>query len=264
MTATIALDRLLRRPLVADLLGRLAPEGFDVDGEMLRLDDAAHPTAPVVVDGAQIAEVVGGDARRVAHVLSAIAGVETERRRLADEVLNLYREINLLYDLADRLSGATGVRDLGDRMITEATRLVPADTAQVIVDDSQAHHVTRGEPLPRPPDLGRARIEAAADGAVLVAPMSVDGQQCGAIVLARHIGWFSAADLKLVSTVASQGGALVAGALDADRRQAAAARREHRLRAQIETLQIELDELWVVDEINGAAHVRELWRAPKR
>ena len=266
MTSPIALDRLLRRRPIADVLAALtAGEGYEIDARTLRIGRPSthHASQPIEVDGETIAIVVGRDAQRVAEVLSAVAAIETERRRLADEVLGLYREVNLMYALADRLAGAIDSRQLAQRMIAEATRFVPADAALVLIDGATERITEFGDGvvLAEPTDLARARIEVTDDRSTLVAPLSVDETERGAIVLARRHRPFSAGDLKLVSTVASQGAALVDRVLEGERRQVAAERREQRLREQIDQLRVALDDSQqreARDAELGGHHVPEL------
>jgi hypothetical protein len=266
VTSPIALDRLLRRRPIADVLAALTVgESYEIDAGTLRIGRPSPHDAgqPIEVEGETIATVVGRDAERVAEVLSAVAAIETERRRLADEVLGLYREVNLMYALADRLAGAIDSRQLAQRMIAEATRLVPADAALVLIDGA-AERITEfgdGDVLAEPTELDRARIEVTDDHSTLVAPLSVDETERGAIVLARRQRSFSAGDLKLVSTVASQGAALVDRVLEGERRQVAAERREQRLREQIDQLRVALDASRRPEEGDadlGGHHVPEL------
>jgi hypothetical protein len=239
------IERLLRRRPMADMLAALTGGCYELHSHTLRVGGAtiANSAHAVEVEGQTIATVVGPDAERVAGVLSAVAQIETERRRLADEVLALYREVNLMYALADRLAGATDSSDLAQRMTTEATRLVPATASMVIIEGASPRAIRFGDrtAIHEPAALARARVEVDEPSSTLIAPLTVDERERGAIVLFRHDKAFSAGDLKLVSTVASQGAALVARVLDGERRQAAAERREQRLRQQIDELRVELD-----------------------
>src|SRR6185503_6937542 len=61
---------------------------------------------PITVEGREIG-VVEGDrvGRAIASVLSYAVAREADKRSLAREALDRYRELNLVYDLAERLSG---------------------------------------------------------------------------------------------------------------------------------------------------------------
>src|SRR4051794_5320359 len=61
---------------------------------------------PITVEG-QVVGWVEGDrvARAIASVLGYAVAREADKRSLAREALDRYRELNLVYDLAERLSG---------------------------------------------------------------------------------------------------------------------------------------------------------------
>ena len=71
--------------------------------------------------------VTGPRPAETAGALTALAAMEDERRELADEVLDMYREVNPLYTLGEVLATATDRTDLADRALREATRHVPFD-----------------------------------------------------------------------------------------------------------------------------------------
>src|SRR5262249_58227194 len=102
----------------------------DLDGEVL-LDrqgtdgsDAAIERHPIVVDGVPVGWVSGPrPAGAIAAVLSYAGAREADKRALAREALDRYRELNLLYDLADEI-GATLETDAIARVaVGEASKL---------------------------------------------------------------------------------------------------------------------------------------------
>lgn len=178
----------------------------------------------------------------LAAALQALLALDDERRQIADEVLGLYREVNLLYELAETLTRTAGRDELASRMLAEVTRLVDADSAMVVIeqDGRQTVGAHLGHEMPPPAELDRARIDD--DGALLVAPLSVGDERHGAIILRRSGSAFSAADAKLLGAVAAQAAGVLERVLEEERRAAAAAARERRLQEQIDELRIELDE----------------------
>src|SRR6478735_2702077 len=69
---------------------------------------------PILVEGETVGFVEGDRvARSIASVLSYALSREADKRSLAREALDRYRELNLVYELADRLSGAIAVEEAG-------------------------------------------------------------------------------------------------------------------------------------------------------
>jgi hypothetical protein len=248
MARDVRLARILRRDDIAALLASVSDGEaavYDTTGRLL----AGSPVdgAPVPVtrpDGRLLGTVAGPRAALTAGVLTHLAGIEQERRQLADEVLDMYREVNLLYALGEVLATARDRSDLATRALREATRHVIVDDAYVVVDvDGRvveaALHETETSGIPD--DLTHLRIETVSDGARLVAPLAFRETQRGAIVLHRDEGTFEAGDLKLTGAVAAQCAGVLERILDEERRATAAAAREEALRRQLDQLRIELD-----------------------
>ena len=257
----LRLDRLIRRRPVADLLDVLDPGSATTilgpDGQALRgetpaagsggrSDRAAHD---LVVDGTVVGSVAGPGASALVAVLERLATVELERREMADEVLALYREVNLLYALVERFAGVDERRALAHRALTRGhptraggsrrrgrgRRGRPAGGGGRRSGARTSCPISSSGPGPnRAGDEGR--------GALLVAPMAVGELNRGAVVLTRDSDPFTAAELKLACAVASQAAAFLERVLDAERRRAEAEAREARLRRQIDELRIELDD----------------------
>ena len=80
--------------------------------------------------------------------------MEHERRELADEVLDMYREVNLLYALGEVLATATDRADLAARALREATRHVPVDQAYVVVSLDEPEVVASLDRNARDPHTG--------------------------------------------------------------------------------------------------------------
>jgi hypothetical protein len=257
MVKEIRLKRLLRRGDVAAVLTAVS-DGQDavVDAKGRRLAGPLvdGPSVPVTrPDGTLLGTVTGPRAAATAGVLTALAGNEHERRELADEVLDMYREVNLLYALGELLATATDRADLAARALREATRHVPVDVAYLVVDiDGPTVLASRGASPATgiPEDLTRLRIDSGDEGgSLLVAPLAFRGTQRGAIVLLRHTDPFAAGDLKLIGAVAAQCAGVLERILEEERRARAAADREEALRRQLDQLRIELDHERQAEEV---------------
>jgi hypothetical protein len=247
MAKPIRLKKLLRRDAVAAVVTAVShgeDAVVDAKGRLLagpELDGAGIPvTEP---GGTTLGHVTGPHAAATAETLSALVRFEQERRELADEVLDMYREVNLLYALGEVLATARDRTDLASRTVREATRHVAVDEACLVVtvDGLEVLAATGSGGLRIPGDLGRLRIDSDQDGSLLVAPLAFRGTQRGALLLRRDHGTFEAGDLKLTGAVASQSASVLGRILDEERRAKAAAEREQSLRRQLDQLRIELD-----------------------
>ena len=249
MAKEIRLRKLVRRDEVAVVLAAVSggeDAVVDVKGRHLSGPALSGPGVEVTQpDGTPLGSVSGPRAAATAAALSALVGLEQDRRELAEEVLDRYREVNLLYALGEVLATAADRADLAARALREATRQVAVDAAYLVVDVAgPTVAATVGDPEPAtriPTDLATLRIETDGDGALLVAPLAFRGDQRGAIVLSRRLGTFEAADLKLTGAVAAQCAGVLERVLEEEARARAAAEREAALRRQLDQLRIELD-----------------------
>lgn len=79
---------------------------------------------PIAVEGRTVGWVEGDRVgRAIASVLSYAVAREADKRSLAREALDRYRELNLVYDLAERLSGELAVAAVAAIAIAEAGNL---------------------------------------------------------------------------------------------------------------------------------------------
>jgi hypothetical protein len=95
---------------------------------------------PITVEG-RIVGWVEGDrtGRAIAAVLSYAVAREADKRSLAREALDRYRELSLVYELADVLSGELDVEEIGRIVIAEASRLPAGGSGfLLLVDDAGA------------------------------------------------------------------------------------------------------------------------------
>jgi hypothetical protein len=116
-------------PMLSALLGGIdaAVRISDAEGTVILERGAeriGRERLPIVVEGRTVGWVEGDrTARAVASVLAYAAAREADKRSLAQEALDRYRELNLVYDLADRLAGRFDVAGVVDAALAEVGRL---------------------------------------------------------------------------------------------------------------------------------------------
>ena len=247
----------------------------DVTGQLLLGDEPESPagTYPVELEGQTLGWVVGGEqAVYVASLLTYLAGRELEKKTLANEVLDNYRELNLLYNLSEKMAATVELSTVAQLVIDEAGRLITATDGAVMVYHDQPDTLVTiaafGQAFQ--PKLtvwankgiigdvtrsGRAEIvnDVSSDsrsingdaktGSLICAPLKSKQQVIGVILIGnREPVTFTAADLKLINTIASQAAPAIENALLFQKERQAAKKREKKLKQQIVALRIELDE----------------------
>ena len=111
----------------------------DSEGELLFGDRDGGPGGrwAVTLDGEILGWVCGGaHAAAVATVLAHLAAKEAERKTLANEVLHLYREVNLIYSFSEKLASTLDLDKVAGLTLEEARHLIAAtDGAVMLVDE---------------------------------------------------------------------------------------------------------------------------------
>jgi GAF domain-containing protein len=196
----------------------------DVDGGVIldRTMGAAPADAPVertaiVVEGDTVGWVEGPrPANAVAAVLSYAAARETDKRALAREALDRYRELNLIYDLADSIGATLQVDAVAAVAVDEASRLPSGGEGFIaLIGGSGATSleggilaaVLDGEPEivndvasdPRASQSERERFVS-----LVAAPLRVRGERIGVLGTTSDTQReYHASDLKVLNAIAS-------------------------------------------------------------
>jgi putative methionine-R-sulfoxide reductase with GAF domain len=207
----------------------------------------------VTVDGDVLGWVEGGRAARgIASVLSYAAARERDKRSLANEALERYRELSLIYDLAAAIGGSDRVEPVVRTAVGELSRLPNDARGFLLLADGDALLAAPGSDGVETPITG-AHVgvgivgEAAASGGVelvedttadprateperrggslVVAALRAGDTVLGVVGATSTGGPFRSADLKVVTAIAALAGpaigralgvSAVAGAGDAD------------------------------------------------
>jgi serine phosphatase RsbU (regulator of sigma subunit) len=240
------LDRLLGRASLEALLGsldaaapgsqaRIVDRGGRVTGQAEAHHAARGPVReyPITVGGEGLGTLVvaagaaGAPAELTVRALEMAAEQALNVRFLAAETLERYRELNVLYEVGERIAGSLDPDEIAAVALAECRRVAAAGAAAVLLDlaDAGQRIVTAGdEPVvgllaaaeglvARVRDTGSADIVAepagvdgSTFGSLLAVPLRTGRQASGVLVLGRGAGRppFSASDEKVVSAVAAQ------------------------------------------------------------
>lgn len=102
------------------------------EGNSSSLDEATRH--PVIVGDDTIGWVIGSPVMQpIADLLSYLAKREAERKQLGNEVLDKYREISLLYTLSERLQSSLDVETVARVTLEEAGRLINVDGGALLM-----------------------------------------------------------------------------------------------------------------------------------
>jgi hypothetical protein len=100
---------------------------------------------PITVEGRTVGWVEGDRAgRAIAAVLSYAVAREADKRSLAREALDRYRELNLVYELADQLSGELDLEGIGRIAVAEASKLPAGGAGFLLVGEGDLRPVGDG------------------------------------------------------------------------------------------------------------------------
>jgi serine phosphatase RsbU (regulator of sigma subunit) len=228
---------------IVDFSGRVLLGESSADGDALSRIPIAGGDAPL---GYVTGEAV--PAAAIARLLEHLAARESEQRALAAETLHLYREIHLIEQLSEQLAAILNIPAVSESALAQARRLIPATRGCVLLVDrlsgavsaggsfaaeSADKHGTHGalEPdsLFAASSLERGVAEIVNDcatdprsrgeernlRALICAPMRAGQRTSGLIALAstEADASYSAADLKLLNTIALQAAAAIENAL---------------------------------------------------
>lgn len=224
------------------------------EGVILNRESGADPEGPiqrypVIAERHVLGWVEGGRVGAgIAAALSYACAREADKRALSQEALERYRELNLIYDLAQSIGGTLEVAAVARVALEEAGRLPGGGAGFLVLDGAPDGSLTSPagvEPGPiadvRP---GAGILGTVADGeaeivndvaadprgtdaerdagaSLIAAPLRVRGTLLGVIgVVTRERHEYRAADLKVLSAIA----ALAGPAIDQARAHEAAVR----------------------------------------
>lgn len=199
---------------------------------------------PVTLNEDLIGWVSGGDyASAVARLLSIMLQKEAEKKKLGTEVLNLYQELNVIYNFSEKLTQTIDPDVIAQHTLEQAIHSIPSESGVIVLWDEKSRRLMvpakAGEPLFHEDTLreksglllkiglsGQSEIMsdisilknngliAEEVHSVIYAAMKVKHRIMGAIILAgKKTEQYSAAHLKLLVTLALQSSTAIESAM---------------------------------------------------
>jgi adenylate cyclase len=179
----------------------------------------------------------------IAELLHLLLQKEAERKKLGSEVLNLYQEVNMIFDFSEKLAQTIEANSISQVTLNEASRVIQSNNGVIVLWNEKNNKLqvtaSTGElffnekkinselPLLRNiifsgqseiisdiSKLKEAKIILPQVQSVIYSALKVKHRIMGAIILASNEPvQYTAADLKLLTTLALQSSAAIESAL---------------------------------------------------
>src|SRR5690348_12943353 len=193
----------------------------------------------------EIAGFVKGNEKSafIAELLMHILNKESERKKLGSEVLNLYQEINLIFNFSDKLAQTIGAADISKITLDEAAHVIKSKSGVVVLWDEEKKRLKveaskdelffdeekinselpllidiilsgQSEILSDISSLQNAAIISPEIKSVIYSALKVKHRIMGAIILAdNEADKYTAGSLKLLTTLALQSSSAIESSL---------------------------------------------------
>jgi adenylate cyclase len=235
----------------------------DENGKVL-LGDPGHSynfERTIIVDNDLVGVVKGDDkANIIADILDNTVQKEAEKKKLGSEVLNLYQEINLIYNFSERLAQTIDAPTISAITLEEAGRVIKSNGGVVLLWDEATQRLKilassgqlffaeeklyseirllskillsgQSEIITDVSVLTQAGILLPEVRSVIYSALKVNKRTMGAIILSSNeLVQYTAADLKLLTTLALQSSAAIESALLFEKNLREAKEREEAMR----------------------------------
>ena len=190
---------------------------------------------PVTIEGRIIGYVKGDEnALIIANILDHLAIKETEKKKLASEVLHLYQEINMIFNFSEKLAQTIDASSICVIAFREAMRVIDSDNGVIILMDestkklqvksssgesffneavinTQVHFLLKiiwgvqSEIITDTSLLAEAGIVLPEVNSIIYSALKVNHRVMGVIILGSNEQvLYTSADLKLLTTLALQ------------------------------------------------------------
>jgi HD-GYP domain-containing protein (c-di-GMP phosphodiesterase class II) len=128
--------------IICQLIGLIGSPVYikDTAGEVIigEINESLSSEYPVILENRAIGMVCGDEKASVlASLLSCLANLELEKKVLGRETLLKYKEITLLYDIAEKLTASLDPEEAAQLVADEAKRLIKADNISVMLKNEE-------------------------------------------------------------------------------------------------------------------------------
>lgn len=216
---------------------------------------------PVTIEGRVIGYVKGDErALIIANILDHLALKEVEKKKLGSEVLNLYQEINMIFNFSEKLAQTIDASSICVIAFREAMRVIRSDNGVIILMDEttkklqvkatasesffneevinvQLHFLLKiiwgiqSEIITDTSLLAEAGIILPEVNSIIYSALKVNHRVMGVIILgSKEEVNYTAADLKLLTTLALQSSSAMESALLYEKNIKEAQQREEAMR----------------------------------
>ena len=218
----------------------------DENGKLLfgNSNEDANPSFAVMIEDETAGWVKGNEKGKIiASLLNQLLQKEAEKKKLGTEVLNLYQEVNLIFNFSEKLAQAIEPGAIAGIALHEAGLLIKSNNGVVVLWDEKIKRMQvmassgelffseekinnnlglllkiilngQSEIIGDISSLADAGIILPQVKTVLFAALKVNHRVMGAIIMARNeLMQYTAADLKLLTNLALQSSAAIESAL---------------------------------------------------
>jgi class 3 adenylate cyclase len=208
---------------------------INLDGDVMFGSENPMPHRFPIADNGQEFAFVKSDREQgslIADLLSALVQKDLEKKRIGNEVLGLYREINMIYDFSEMLAEKIDVDSIAEMTLGEASQIIDSTHGLFLIHDTETDQVVKmssfGEDPNREQNIilqnkvlkelilrGTSSIvpyeRIAANPALshlramMYAPLKVKNKTMGMVILGHNEEReFTAGELKLLTTISLQ------------------------------------------------------------
>lgn len=223
--------------ILTDLSKELSMDFYvcDEDGVVLFGKEKALEFEFPIVDVDNEFALVRSDGKQggiIANLLSSLVQKDLEKKKIGNEVLGLYREINMIYDFSERLAEKIDTPSIAEMTLTEASQIIDSTHGLFLIHDTETDQVIKlssfGEDPERdenivrqnqvlkelimrgtssivPPERIAANPSLNHLKAMMYAPLKVKNNTMGMVILGHSDEReFTAGELKLLTTLSLQ------------------------------------------------------------